>query len=46
MQCARPGCRDQYGEDRTQGRLTTNDALSYLREVKTRFATNRKVYDK
>lgn len=27
-------------------RLTTHDALSYLREVKNRFANNRKVYDR
>lgn len=26
-------------------KLTTNDALSYLREVKTRFAENKDVYD-
>lgn len=26
-------------------KLTTNDALSYLREVKTRFADNKEVYD-
>jgi histone deacetylase complex regulatory component SIN3 len=38
-------CRDAYGEDKRE-RLTTNDALSYLREVKTRFANNRKVYDR
>lgn len=38
-------CRDAYGEDKRE-RLTTSDALSYLREVKTRFANNRKVYDK
>lgn len=38
------GKRDAYGEDKRE-RLTTNDALSYLREVKTRFANNRKVYD-
>ena len=42
----RPTCREQYGDDAKQGRLTTSDALSYLREVKTRFANNRKVYDK
>ncbi|PSC76597.1 Paired amphipathic helix isoform C [Micractinium conductrix] len=33
------------GEEERRERLTTNDALSYLREVKTRFANNRKVYD-
>lgn len=38
-------CRDVFGEDKRE-RLTTNDALSYLREVKTRFANNRKVYDR
>ncbi len=27
------------------GRLTTNDALSYLREVKTRFANEKHIYD-
>jgi histone deacetylase complex regulatory component SIN3 len=27
-------------------RLTTNDALSYLREVKTRFANQKDVYEK
>lgn len=37
-------CRDGYGDDRRE-RLTTSDALGYLREVKTRFATNKKVYD-
>lgn len=37
-----PGCR----EEERRERLTTNDALSYLREVKTRFANNRKVYDR
>ena len=31
--------------DEKRERLTTNDALSYLREVKTRFQNNRKVYD-
>lgn len=34
------------GEEERRERLTTNDALSYLREVKTRFANNRKVYDR
>lgn len=34
-----------YGEDR-RGGLTTGDALGYLREVKNRFANNRKVYDR
>ena len=38
-------CREAYGEDRRE-RLTTSDALSYLREVKTRFANNRKIYDR
>lgn len=33
-------------EEERRERLTTNDALSYLREVKTRFSTNRKVYDR
>lgn len=33
-------------EEERRERLTTNDALSYLREVKTRFANNRKVYDR
>lgn len=28
-----------------QHRLTTNDALTYLREVKNRFADNKEVYD-
>ncbi len=28
-----------------QSRLTTNDALSYLRDVKNRFADNKEVYD-
>ena len=28
-----------------QHRLTTNDALTYLREVKTRFANNKELYD-
>lgn len=37
--------REAYGEDRRE-RLTTSDALSYLREVKTRFASNRKIYDR
>ena len=32
-------------DDTKRERLTTNDALSYLREVKTRFQNNRKVYD-
>jgi paired amphipathic helix protein Sin3a len=32
-------------ESTKRERLTTNDALSYLREVKSRFANNRKVYD-
>ena len=32
-------------DDTKRERLTTNDALSYLREVKTRFHNNRKVYD-
>ena len=27
------------------GKLTTNDALSYLREVKTRFANDKHIYD-
>jgi histone deacetylase complex regulatory component SIN3 len=36
---------DRREEERRE-RLTTNDALSYLREVKTRFANNRKVYDR
>jgi hypothetical protein len=40
--CTRPGCR----EEERRERLTTNDALSYLREVKTRFQNNRKVYDR
>ncbi len=31
------GCRE---------RLTTSDALSYLRDVKTKFSNNRKVYDR
>ncbi|KAI8102953.1 hypothetical protein M9434_005744 [Picochlorum sp. BPE23] len=31
--------------DEKREKLTTNDALSYLREVKSRFANNRKVYD-
>lgn len=34
--------RDQPASER----LTTSDALTYLREVKTRFANNRKVYDR
>lgn len=38
-------CRDPY-EDARRERLTTSDALSYLREVKTRFANNRRVYDR
>lgn len=38
-------CREAYGEERRE-RLTTNDALSYLREVKQRFAGNRTIYDK
>lgn len=29
----------------TSGRLTTNDALAYLREVKDRFKDNKQVYD-
>eukprot|EP00890_Picochlorum_soloecismus_P005730 jgi/Picsp_1/6158/NSC_03512-R1_sin3 histone deacetylase complex len=33
-----------YGEDRRE-KLTTSDALGYLREVKNRFANNRRVYD-
>ena len=37
-------CRDGYGEDRRE-KLTTSDALGYLREVKNRFANNKKVYD-
>ncbi|PRW32936.1 SIN3 component of histone deacetylase complex isoform C [Chlorella sorokiniana] len=40
-----PGKRPAGGEEERRERLTTNDALSYLREVKTRFANNRKVYD-
>ena len=40
--CAR---REAFGEERRE-RLTTHDALSYLREVKTRFSNNRKVYDR
>lgn len=37
--------REAYGEERRE-RLTTNDALSYLREVKHRFSGNREVYDR
>lgn len=29
----------------SSGRLTTHDALSYLREVKQRFANDKRVYD-
>ena len=39
-------CRRDYQEETRRERLTTMDALSYLREVKTRFASNRKVYDR
>ena len=39
------GCLACREEERREW-LTTNDALSYLREVKTRFANNRKVYDR
>eukprot|EP00879_Flechtneria_rotunda_P010154 GHRR01010615.1.p1 GENE.GHRR01010615.1~~GHRR01010615.1.p1 ORF type:complete len:776 (+),score=281.26 GHRR01010615.1:210-2537(+) len=34
-----------YGVPSSQHRLTTNDALSYLREVKNRFADKKDVYD-
>jgi hypothetical protein len=37
------GCREG-GEGRE--RLTTHDALSYLRDVKLKFASNRRVYDR
>ena len=37
--------REQYAEQPRE-RLTTHDALSYLREVKNRFSSNRKVYDR
>ncbi|KAL4448880.1 hypothetical protein ABPG77_007597 [Micractinium sp. CCAP 211/92] len=40
-----PAAKKPAGEEERRERLTTNDALSYLREVKTRFANNRKVYD-
>jgi hypothetical protein len=33
------------GPSAASGRLTTHDALSYLREVKQRFANNKGVYD-
>jgi hypothetical protein len=41
-------CGVQYREqdDQSRERLTTHDALSYLKEVKTQFASNRRVYDK
>ena len=36
---------DANGRAAPGGRLTTNDALSYLREVKERFRDNRQVYE-
>lgn len=33
------------GQPAAAQRLTTNDALSYLREVKNRFAEKKEVYD-
>ena len=41
-----PGAKKPGDFDASRERLTTSDALSYLREVKTRFANNRKVYDR
>jgi hypothetical protein len=38
---SRPG----PGAASSSGRLTTHDALSYLREVKQRFANDKRVYD-
>lgn len=35
---------DQYADDKRN--LTTGDALSYLRDVKAKFANNRRVYDR
>ena len=29
----------------TGGKLTTNDALSYLRDVKVKFSDNKEIYD-
>ncbi len=33
------------GQPSTSGKLTTNDALSYLRDVKVKFQDNKEIYD-
>lgn len=33
------------GQPSTSGKLTTNDALSYLRDVKIKFQDNKEIYD-
>ena len=37
-------CRPGPGPN-TGGKLTTNDALSYLRDVKVKFSDNKEIYD-
>ncbi len=36
---------DRPGQPSTSGKLTTNDALSYLRDVKVKFQDNKEIYD-
>jgi paired amphipathic helix protein Sin3a len=39
-------CADRPGQGpTTTGKLTTNDALSYLRDVKVKFQDNKEIYD-
>ncbi|MEW5314306.1 MAG: hypothetical protein WDW38_005814 [Sanguina aurantia] len=42
---AKRSSRPAYPAPSYQAKLTTHDALSYLREVKNRFADNKEVYD-
>jgi paired amphipathic helix protein Sin3a len=40
-----PAARRPGQAPATSGKLTTNDALSYLRDVKLKFAENKEIYD-